>query len=86
MSRRRGAGDAAGLDGIVTFFSSHHALHAEEVLKRNGIRAALVPGPREISPNCGVALRFEWSDNKQVERLFAETRIQYERVVLRPAG
>ena len=85
MSRRRGADKAVGLDGIVTFFSSHHALHADEVLKRNGIRTALVPGPREISPNCGVALRFHWPDKKQVERLFAEYRIQCERVILLPA-
>ena len=85
MSRRRETDETAGLDGIVTFFSSHHALHADEVLKRNGIRTALVPGPREISPNCGVALRFHWPDKKQVERLFTENRIQYERVILLPA-
>jgi hypothetical protein len=82
MSRRRKADEAAGLDGIVTFFSSHHALHAEEVLKKNGITNALVPGPRAISPNCGVALRFHWSDGEKVGRLCAENRIQYEKILL----
>jgi hypothetical protein len=84
MSRRRRADDAAGLDGIITFFSSHHALHGEEVLKQKRIRAVLVPGPREISPNCGVALRFDWKDNRQVKLLFDENRIQYESLVFLP--
>ena len=86
MRRRRGWDDAAGLDGIITFFSSHHALHAEDVLKQNGIRAALVPGPREISPNCGVALRFQWADKDRVIRHMTEYRIQYERVILLPVA
>ncbi|MBN2324837.1 MAG: DUF3343 domain-containing protein [Spirochaetes bacterium] len=86
MRRRKKTGDATGLDGIVTFFSSHHALHAEEVLKKTGLRTALVPGPREISPNCGVALRFQWEEKKRVESLFAENRIQYERVIFLPVA
>src|SRR5437868_6905431 len=47
------------MDGLITFFASHYALRAETVLKRGGLPAKLVAGPRDLSPNCGVALRFE---------------------------
>ena len=42
------------LEGVITFYGSHHALRAHELLKKNKIDAVLIPGPREISPNCGV--------------------------------
>jgi hypothetical protein len=68
------------LEGIVTFFGSHHALRAEEVLKKNGVRALLVPGPREISPNCGVALRFDYKQKDRVLSLFNEYFVHYEEI------
>ena len=42
--------------GVVTFFSSQHAIRAEETLKEKGYEVSLMAGPKEISPNCGVAL------------------------------
>lgn len=47
----------ASMWGIVTFYSSQHAIHAEKVLKQANFAVELVPGPKEISPNCGVALK-----------------------------
>jgi len=49
------------MDGLISFFASHHAIRAETLLKRNGLAAQLIPGPKELSPNCGVALRFEYA-------------------------
>ncbi len=49
------------MDGLISFFASHHAIRAEMVLKRNGLVAQLIPGPKELSPNCGVALRFDYA-------------------------
>lgn len=80
FKRRKERDDIRGLEGIVTFYNQHNALHAERVLKWEGLKVALVPGPREISPNCGVALRFEYSRRESVERLFTESRIQYEAI------
>ena len=54
------------MDGLISFFASHHAIRAETVLKRNGIAAKLIPGPKELSPNCGVALRFEYARRASV--------------------
>jgi len=66
------------LEGVVTFFGSHHAMRAERVLGGSGSRALLVPGPREISPNCGVALRFDYSRLEEVRELLDRSFVQYE--------
>jgi len=84
VGKRKNRVDLRSLEGVVTFFGSHHALRAEEVLKKNGLQAVLIPGPREISPNCGVALRFEYSRRAEVERLFAQFFVHYEDIHLYP--
>lgn len=64
----------------MTFFGSYHALRAEKVLLAAGQRAVLVPGPREISPNCGVALRFDHRFRDEVERVLEVGLVQFEAI------
>jgi hypothetical protein len=66
------------LDGLVTFYASHHAVRAEKVLKKHGFTVMLVPGPRDISPNCGVALQFEYRLIERVEETLMQNRVQIE--------
>lgn len=66
------------LDGLISFFASHHAIRAETVLRRAGFAAQLVPGPKELSPNCGVALRFEYAQRERALALLAEKRVQID--------
>ncbi len=68
------------LDGMVTFFGSYHAMRAESLLKKNGRQALLVPGPREISPNCGVALRFAYPEMAAVKDLLERGLVQFEAI------
>ena len=68
------------LDGLVTFFASHHAIRAEKVLKQHGFAVCLVPGPRDISPNCGVALQFEYRFREQVASLLVERKVLVEAI------
>jgi hypothetical protein len=68
------------LEGVVTFFGSHHALRAEKVLTASGFEAVLIPGPREISPNCGVALRFDYGESHQCEQILHEKSVQIEAI------
>jgi hypothetical protein len=69
-----------GLDGLISFFSSHHALRAEAVLSRAGFSTRLVPGPKELSPNCGVALRFEFARRDEVVGLLRSHKIRIDQV------
>ena len=68
------------MDGLISFFASHHAIRAETVLKRHGHTARLVPGPRELSPNCGVALRFEYARRDEVLPLLGAHRVRIDGV------
>jgi hypothetical protein len=66
--------------GVVSFFASEHAMRAERVLQRADIPARLVPGPREVSPNCGVAVAFVWDDEPRVAQALAEKKIRFEAI------
>jgi hypothetical protein len=65
---------------VVSFFASEHAMRSERVLQRAGLPARLVPGPREVSPNCGVAVAFVWDDEPQVEQALGDAKIRYEAI------
>jgi hypothetical protein len=68
------------LDGLISFFASHYAIRAETVLKRDGIVTQLVAGPKDLSPNCGVALRFEYAQREIVVATLASRKVQIETV------
>jgi hypothetical protein len=65
---------------VVSFYASEHAMRSERVLERVGIPARLVPGPREVSPNCGVAVAFVWEQESQVQRALDDAKIRYEAI------
>ena len=68
------------MDGLISFFGSFHAIRAETVLKRNGLAAQLIPGPKELSPNCGVALRFDYGRREHVLAILAAKNVQVDGV------
>lgn len=68
------------LDGVITFFASHHAMRAERVLAGAGLSVRLVPGPRELSPSCGVALRFAYGLADRAAELLSAARVEVEQV------
>jgi hypothetical protein len=65
---------------VVSFFASEHAMRSERLLQRAGLPARLVPGPREVSPNCGVAVAFVWEDEPQVEKALTDAKIRFEAI------
>jgi hypothetical protein len=66
------------MDGLISFFASHHAIRAETVLTRNGLAAKLIPGPKDLSPNCGVALRFQYAERDNVVTLLAAKSVRID--------
>jgi len=66
--------------GVVSFFASEHAMRAERMLQRAELPARLVPGPREVSPNCGVAVAFVWEQEPEVEQALKDSKIRYEAI------
>ena len=68
------------MDGLISFFASHYAIRADAIMKRHHLSARLIPGPRELSPNCGVALRFQYADRGSVLPLLASHNVQIDGV------
>ena len=65
------------LEGVMTFFGSYHALRSESVLKKAGFPVRLIPGPRAISPNCGVALRFPYERREDAVAVLEQNNVQF---------
>jgi hypothetical protein len=69
------------LDGLITFFASHHAIRGEKVLRSAGLETELIPGPKELSPNCGVALRFEYPERDRALALLEQKKVEVDEVM-----
>ncbi len=69
------------LDGLITFFASHHAIRAEKVLRTAEFDVKLIAGPKQLSPNCGVALRIEHERREAATALLATSKVQVDQVM-----
>ena len=45
-------------DYVAIFHSIHRVLKAEKILKKAGVDFLLIPVPRQLTSDCGLALRF----------------------------
>jgi hypothetical protein len=52
--------------GVVLFYTTSAAMRAEKVLKKAEISVKLIPTPRELSSDCGIAMRFSWAQVENV--------------------
>ncbi len=64
--------------GVVLFHGIQSALRAEKVLQKASLTVKLIPTPRQFSSDCGVALRFSWTDQEKVQSTLAATTIEIE--------
>ena len=62
--------------GVVLFFTSSAALRSEKLLLQGGLTVKLIPTPREFSSDCGMALRFDWSDEQRVRALLNSSSVE----------
>jgi hypothetical protein len=62
--------------GVILFHTNSSALRAEKILLKGGWTVKLIPTPREYSSDCGVALRFVWSDESQVRATLNSAHVE----------
>ncbi len=70
---------------VVTFYSTHHALKAERILKKE-IMISVVPVPRSISTNCGISIKFLTKDSGKAEEILKENHVDFEGIFPWPEG
>jgi len=63
----------------VTFKTTNDALNFEDILK-NTLPFWLVPVPRELTHNCGIAARFKDIDKSDVENLINQYDVTYDMI------
>lgn len=64
--------------GVVLFHTTTSALRAEKILQKAGLSVKLIPTPRELSSDCGIALRFELLDWERVEKELDSVGVECE--------
>lgn len=43
---------------LAVFLSAHRVMKAESILKRHGVAVMLIPAPRALSTDCGLAILY----------------------------
>jgi hypothetical protein len=64
--------------GVVLFHTTSSALRAEKIVQKAGLEVKLIPTPRELSSDCGIALRFEWKHREQIGSLLMRAGVEHE--------
>ncbi len=65
---------------VVLFDSTYQALKGEKVLKAEPLEYALINAPRELSADCGIALRLAPELRDAAERALTEAGVGYARI------
>ena len=60
---------------VVLFHSTAHAIRGEKVLQRAGLTIKMIPTPRQLSSDCGMALRFDRLDKEPVAAILKEHKV-----------
>lgn len=60
---------------IFLFRSVHHVIKAEKLLKGKGIKVDLIPVPREVSSDCGVAIELSVGFKEEALNLLEENHV-----------
>jgi len=63
------------MKSVFLFSSIHHVMKAEKFLKGKGIKIDLIPVPREISSDCGVAIELSSDSEEEAFHLLEENKL-----------
>lgn len=58
-------------DLVAIFHSIHRVMQAEKLLKQERAEILLIPVPRQLTSDCGLAIRFPESERSRVESILA---------------
>ena len=64
--------------GVVLFHTTSSALRAEKIVQKAGLDVKLIPTPRELSSDCGIALRFDWKHREQIGSHLIHAGVEHE--------
>jgi len=62
-------------DLVAIFNSIHRVMKAEKILKERRIDILLIPAPRTLHSDCGLAIRYSEADRETVEKALEESHL-----------
>jgi hypothetical protein len=63
-------------DYLAVFNSAHRVMKAESLLKARGFPILLIPAPRQLMTDCGLALRFSAEIRDRVMQVLEQEQLQ----------
>lgn len=60
---------------LAVFNSTHRVLKAESLLKSSGLPIMLIPAPRAVQADCGLAIRFDEEHRDVIMELLTEQNL-----------
>lgn len=70
-------------DYVAIFNSVHRVMHAEKLLKERRLPILMIPAPRTLKSDCGLALRYAENDRPAVEQVLADEGLLPEEIYLK---
>ena len=70
-------------DYVAIFNSIHRVMQAEKLLKERRIPILLIPAPRTLKSDCGLALRYGGADRSAVEDSLADGGLTPEEIYVK---
>jgi hypothetical protein len=63
---------------LVLFQSTHAVINAEKMCRQEGVQAKVIPVPRSLSSDCGMALDIATDQRERVAQLLENGRIDFQ--------
>jgi len=70
-------------DYVAIFNSVHRVMKAEKLLKERMMKILLIPAPRALSADCGLAIRYAAADRGEVEGVLREAELSPEEIYVK---
>ncbi len=67
-------------DLVAIFNNIHRVMKAEKILKEKGLNMLLIPAPRALKSDCGLALRYEEADRALIEEALRDAGLAPEEI------
>ena len=72
-------------DYVAIFHSVHRVMKAEKILKYEDVEMLLIPVPRQLTSDCGLAIRYPEKDRERIEQILKREKLAPEEVFRKEA-
>jgi hypothetical protein len=73
-------------DCVAIYHSIHRVMKAEKLLKSRRLNVLLIPVPRQLSADCGMAIRYSYELHSEIKQAMAELSLPMAEIWLMRAG